>query len=170
VRIFIALSFLACAGPALAQEQEGKLLDRLLRPDVGMQNIAQHKHFTVGGNQIDKQAVAAPFHFQEKSTAKTFADAREFGATNPFATRHSRAGDGTAQITKSARITRTASAASNSMIGTTAAMESGRAMATRDSASSTRGFLDQGKSQKALSQQDKPLTIEQVRDLLNKNK
>ena len=34
----------------------------------------------------------------------------------------------------------------------------------------TRPFLVQGKSQKALSQQDKPLTIDQVRELLNKNK
>src|ERR1022692_4651115 len=33
-----------------------------------------------------------------------------------------------------------------------------------------RPFLGQGKSQKALSTQDKPLTIEQVRELLNKNK
>lgn len=31
-------------------------------------------------------------------------------------------------------------------------------------------FLDRGKSQKALSARDKPLTIEQVRELLNKNK
>ena len=33
-----------------------------------------------------------------------------------------------------------------------------------------RPFLGQGKSQKALSAQDRPLTIEQVRELLNKNK
>ena len=35
---------------------------------------------------------------------------------------------------------------------------------------STRLFLDKGKSQKALHAQDKPLTIEQVRELLNKSK
>jgi len=33
-----------------------------------------------------------------------------------------------------------------------------------------RPFLDKGKSQKSLSAQNKPLTIEQVRELLNKNK
>jgi len=33
-----------------------------------------------------------------------------------------------------------------------------------------RPFLDQGKSQKSLSAQNKQLTIEQVRELLNKNK
>jgi hypothetical protein len=33
-----------------------------------------------------------------------------------------------------------------------------------------RPFLDQGKSQKSLSAQNKQLTIEQVRELLNKSK
>ena len=34
----------------------------------------------------------------------------------------------------------------------------------------TRSFLDRGKSQKSLSTQNPPMTIEQVRELLNKNK
>ena len=33
-----------------------------------------------------------------------------------------------------------------------------------------RPFLDRGKSQKAFSQQNRPLTIDEVRELLNKNK
>jgi hypothetical protein len=33
-----------------------------------------------------------------------------------------------------------------------------------------RPFLDKGKSQKALDRKNPPLTIEQVRELLNKNK
>jgi hypothetical protein len=33
-----------------------------------------------------------------------------------------------------------------------------------------RPFLDEGKSQKSLSRKNEPLTIEQVRELLNKNK
>jgi hypothetical protein len=33
-----------------------------------------------------------------------------------------------------------------------------------------RPFLDRGKSQKSLDRQNPPLTIEQVRELLNKNK
>jgi len=168
VRILIALSLIACAAPALAQEQEGKLLDRLLRPDVSMQNVAQHKHFTVSGNQIDKQAVVAPFHFRKKSTTSTFLGGREFGATN-FGTNRFRDSDGSARISKSAPFTKTASAVPNSLTATGIAMETGRATASRDFAS-TRAFLDQGKSQKALSQQDKPLTIDQVRELLNKNK
>jgi len=41
--------------------------------------------------------------------------------------------------------------------------------ATRDFAGN-RPFLGQGKSQKALHAQDRPLTIDEVRELLNKNK
>jgi hypothetical protein len=33
-----------------------------------------------------------------------------------------------------------------------------------------RPFLDKGKSQKSLSQPSKPMTIDEVRELLNKNK
>ena len=41
--------------------------------------------------------------------------------------------------------------------------------ATRDFAGN-RPFLGQGKSQKALHAQERPLTIDEVRELLNKNK
>jgi hypothetical protein len=41
--------------------------------------------------------------------------------------------------------------------------------ATRDFGGN-RPFLGQGKSQKALHSQDRPLTIDEVRELLNKNK
>jgi hypothetical protein len=46
---------------------------------------------------------------------------------------------------------------------------SAKKYATRDFAGN-RPFLGQGKSQKALHAQDRPLTIDEVRELLNKNK
>ena len=133
-----------------------------------VQNAAQNKHFTAGGTQIDKQAVVPTFHYQEKSNTKAFHASREIGATN-FATNHFRNGDETPYVTKNARFADTASVASRSFIGATGAMENDRAIATGNFTNS-RTFLDKGKSQKALSQQTKPLTIEQVRELLNKNK
>ncbi len=170
MRIFIALLLLACAAPARAQEQESRLLDRLLRPDMSMQNTAQNKQFTTGGSRArtDKQAVVTSFQGQKKSSAKQFYGTREVDGSN-YATHHFRDGDGTASISRNARLTKTANVAANSTNVTSAAVASGRAVTTSDFASS-RPFLDQGKSQKALSQQNKPLTIEQVRELLNKNK
>jgi hypothetical protein len=49
------------------------------------------------------------------------------------------------------------------------APESGTTSPTRDFGGS-RPFLAEGKSQKALRTKNKPLTIEQVRELLNKSK
>jgi len=143
-------------------------MDRLLRPDMKMQNPAQSKHFTAGGNQVDKQAVTPTFHYQEKSNTRAFHGTREIGATN-FSTGHFRNGDGIAYVSKNARFTKTASVGSKSFTGASGAMENDRAMTTPNF-TNTRTFLDKGKSQKALSQQSKPLTIEQVRELLNKNK
>ena len=168
MRILVLLSLFAFAAPAFAQTQESKLLDRLLRPDVGMQNTAQNKQFAISSNQTERHALVAPFKFQKKSKAKKFWGAREFGATN-FATSHFRDGDGTVQVPKNNRLTKAANTTSSSTGNKNYAMANHRAAGTRNFAS-TRTFLDQGKSQKALSQQDKPLTIDQVRELLNKNK
>ena len=49
------------------------------------------------------------------------------------------------------------------------APQAGKKIASRAYAG-TRPFLDEGKSQKSLNQQNAPLTIDQVRELLNKNK
>jgi hypothetical protein len=49
------------------------------------------------------------------------------------------------------------------------APQSGKKVAPRAYPGS-RQFLDEGKSQKSLNQENAPLTIDQVRELLNKNK
>ena len=49
------------------------------------------------------------------------------------------------------------------------APQSDKKVASRSYAEN-RPFLDQGKSQKSLNRKNAPLTIEQVRELLNKNK
>jgi len=53
--------------------------------------------------------------------------------------------------------------------GTRVAPENGSSLPVAPFAGN-RPFLGQGKSQKALSAQDTPLTLEQVRELLNKSK
>ena len=53
--------------------------------------------------------------------------------------------------------------------GTRVASENNTTTPVREYASN-RPFLDKGKSQKSLHALDKPLTIEQVRELLNKSK
>ena len=90
-----------------------------------------------------------------------------------FAARHFRAGDSTANISPRSQLKN-----SDTVIATPA-VSAGTQVAPESTTSTTtpvreyagnRPFLGQGKSQKSLSAQNPPLTIEQVRELLNKSK
>jgi len=157
---------------ALAQEQEGRLMDRLLKPDASLTNPAQNKKFS--GNHatsFDKTARTHNFYSSRKSPAKTFAETDRSFTPQQFAARHFRAGDSAAYIAsrsqsvKNDKLIATPAAAA----GTRVAQESNEVAPTREYASN-RPFLDKGKSAKSLQTQNKPLTIEQVRELLNKSK
>jgi len=158
----IAFSF------ARAQDQESKLVDRLLKPDMSLQNTAQNKKFIADGASINKKATVGTFYFQEKSNSRIFSNTREFSARQ-F---NSRSFQGT----------RTASGISSQQpIGNSQPSYSTRTARVRDAHDAdkaatsrafaeNRQFLGQGKSQKALDRKNAPLTIDQVRELLNKNK
>ena len=63
-----------------AQEQENKLVDRLLRPDMTLQNNAQKKKFVAAGAPLDRHATVREFYWQEKTNTKKFANTREFSS------------------------------------------------------------------------------------------
>jgi hypothetical protein len=152
-----------------AQEQEGKLVDRLLRPNMSLANSAQNKQFVAAGTAVDKRAPAKSFYTPEELLAKSFTGERTF-SPKQFAVRHFRTGDSTANISARSQLTKTDTVyVAPAAQGTRAAAESDRSVAATSFAGN-RPFLDRGKSQKALSAHDTPLTIEQVRELLNKNK
>lgn len=168
--IAVILTLLASVWPTSAQEQERKLVDRLLKPNMSLTNPAQEKQFSATGASFDKRAPSKNFYPRKNSHTKSFAGERAF-ATAPFATPPDfRAGDSRANIPAKSPVTKTGAVyfASNAH-GTRVAPESGATLAAATFAGN-RPFLGRGKSQKALSAQDKPLTIEQVRELLNKNK
>jgi hypothetical protein len=159
---------LACVASASAQEQERKLMERLLKPDMALQNAQGEKQFTAIGSTTTKQAPTKAFYVPERAPEKGF-----FGRlfrTKDFNTKNSRYGNMQASLG-----TRTKFAKADVPYRTAAyrdvdsAREAGKAAAVSDF-DGTRPFLIQGKSQKALSQQDRPLTIDEVRELLNKNK
>lgn len=159
---------LSVAGAAHAQEQERKLMDRLLNPDMSLQNPVQQKEFTVRGTTSTKQAPSKTFYVAERRPEKRFSA----GAvrTKDFSTKASRYQE--AQATLSTR-TEIAKAdvpyEAAAYRGTRSARDANKNAAVSEF-DGTRPFLIQGKSQKALSQQDRPLTIDEVRELLNKNK
>jgi len=152
-----------------AQEQESKLVDRLLRPDTTLRNNAQNKKFIADGASINKRATVGTFYVQEKSNSKSFSETRDFSArqfnSQSFHGTRSASGISSQQAVGDSRpayATRTARDVRD-------APQSDKKVASRSYAGN-RPFLDQGKSQKALNRQNPPLTIEQVRELLNKNK
>jgi hypothetical protein len=151
-----------------AQEQENKLVDRLLRPDMTLQNSAQNKKFATTSVAQDRQVKTKRFFWKEKTNEKHFSDTREFSSlqfhSRAFAGSKNATGVNTKPVHKSdlVFVTQMATNARN-------VTDAEKKVSSRDFAGN-RQFLGKGKSQKALSQQDKPLTIEQVRELLNKNK
>ncbi len=158
---------------SLAQDQERKLIDRLLKPNTSLANAAQNKKFTnTRVASFDKPVSLRQFYSPKKTAPKTFPEERMF-TPRQFAARHFRAGYSTANISSRSQLKNsdTMIATPAASAGTRVAPESTTNMTTpvREYAG-TRPFLDQGKSQKSLSAQNKPLTIEQVRELLNKSK
>jgi hypothetical protein len=166
------LAFIAAvslAATTSAQEQEGKLADRLLRPNMALANSAQHKQFVGNGVILDKRAPVRSFYTPEKSITKSFAGESTF-SPQQFAVRHFRTGGSPANISTRSVLTKTDTVyAAPAARDSHATAQTNRSVAP-SSFTGNRPFLDRGKSQKALSAHDTPLTVEQVRELLNKNK
>jgi hypothetical protein len=152
-----------------AQDQERKLVDRLLRPDMTLQNSEQKKKFTADGTSINKKASVGTFYVGKKSNSKTFSGTRELStqqfSSQPFRGSRGAFENSTQQTAANSRRTYPTQSAS----GPRDAPQSDKKINSRAYAGN-RPFLDEGKSQKSLNRQNAPLTIDQVRELLNKNK
>jgi hypothetical protein len=170
VRVLVTCCWLALSfgSVAQAQEQERKLIDRLLRPDTTLQNPIEQKQFTVRGTTRTKQAHTKSFYVPERRPEKSF-----FGRmfrTKSFGTKNSRYQDAQANLSTRTQIANTDVPYETAAYRDLAPARDATKTAEVTEFAGTRPFLIQGKSQKALSQQDRPLTIDQVRELLNKNK
>lgn len=151
-----------------SQDQEGKLVDRLIRPNTELKNEAQNKKFIADRKSINKQASVSTFYVQKKSNSKEFAGGRDFSSWQFNA----QSFHGNKQANTSSRyqiINSHTSYSTKTTTGLRTAHDAKRTAAGRNF-TGERPFLDEGKSQKVLSAHSKPLTIEEVRELLNKNK
>jgi len=162
------MALLAGVSAASAQEQERKLVDRILKPNMALANPAQNKKFVAAGSFVNKSAPTKRFYAPEKARSKTFSSTRAF-APREFAARHFRAGHTAAEISARSELTKRDTIYPTPAHPTRVAPGSSATVAAADFADN-RPFLVEGKSQKALRAHDKPLTVEQVRELLNKNK
>ena len=153
-----------------AQDQEKKLVDRLLKPDMTLQNDAQNKKFIGDGSaSINKRANVGTFYVHQKPRSKNFSGTRDFSTTQ-FYSQTYRGGRTAYEVSSQQSVANSKAAYANQTAsGIRSASQSGKKVASRGYAG-TRPFLDQGTRQKSLNRQNEPLTIEQVRELLNKSK
>jgi hypothetical protein len=171
VRMLVALmTLLIGVGAASAQEQERKLIDRLLKPNTSLTNSAQGKKFVATGLvSFDKRVPGRTFYSPQKVSTKTLPSEQAF-TPQQFAARHFRAGDSAANLSTRSRLTTNDKIISPPPApGIRVAPESAASSPVREFPGS-RPFLCRGKSQKSLQAHNTPLTIEQVRELLNKSK
>jgi hypothetical protein len=166
----VGILLLAVLCSASAQDQEKKLVDRLLKPDMTLQNDAQNKKFGGDGSTfINKRANVGSFYIHQKPRSKNFGGTRDFSTTQFYSKTYQ--GGRTAHEASSQQTLANSKAphANQTARGVRDAPQSGKKVASRAYAGN-RPFLNEGTNQKSLNRQNEPLTIEQVRELLNKNK
>ncbi|HEU5247480.1 MAG TPA: hypothetical protein VFU09_10350 [Candidatus Udaeobacter sp.] len=165
----VVVSLLTALSCLRAQDQERKLVDRLLRPDMTLQNSEQKKKFIADDTSINKKADVGTFYVEKKPRSKTFSGTRELSTqqfnSQPFHGSRGAFENSSQQAVGNSRVAYPTQAARDRRD----APQSEKKAASHAYAGN-RPFLDQGKSQKSLNRQNAPLTIEQVRELLNKNK
>jgi hypothetical protein len=166
----VGILLLAVLCSTSAQDQEKKLVDRLLKPDMALQNDAQNKKFVGDGSaSINKGANVGTFFVHKKPRSKDFGGTRDFSATQ-FYSQTYRGGRTAHEVSSQQTVANSkATYANQTARGVRNAPQSGKKVASREYAGN-RPFLGEGTRQKSLNRQNEPLTIEQVRELLNKNK
>ncbi len=166
---YLAFALLVCSACGLlAQEQEGKLMSRLLQPDMTLGNSSQNKKFVADQASVDRHAHVSAFYLEKRHETQTYSNTRAFDA-GQFSTRsydHLTSGNSlvAARSTSPMRSYDTPSARASVEL-----RDSHRTVSSSNFAGN-RTFLDQGKSQKSLDRKNKPMTIDDIRELLNKNK
>jgi hypothetical protein len=159
------LLWFTVAANATGQEQERKLVDRLLKPDTSLANSEQSKSFSQAGSAKTQPRVSggSTFYVAEKNLTKNFVVDRRF-APNSYLARNFVTREATLPATRPSRTFSTRSVAYSSWKASAS-----NSFSTPEFAGK-RPFYARGKSQKALDSQHHSLTIEEVRELLNKNK
>jgi hypothetical protein len=159
---------LLCAPLVKAQHQEPSLIDRLLRPNMELQNNAQGMKFTTNSAFVERRGTVGTFYLPPNSTRKQFTDVRDYSAT-AFPSRAFNSDRGAVATTQSQSVKADAQLGASSVCDLRETHDA-HAEVTGRSFAGQRAFQEQGKSQKSLDRKNPPLTIDQVRELLNKNK
>lgn len=165
----ITLVLLSVGPSGSAQEQERKLLERLDKPNMELKNSFQDKAFGGGKSYGARNAHVKEFYVPERYAPKSF-------QTRSFAAKSHHAGDlkyatGEASTKGRYSIPNATKKAETKTLAVKDAREAGKTVETREMETSASQM--RGKSQALLDAENSgraPMTIDQVRELLNKNK
>ena len=165
----MTLCLICLYGPTIyAREQERSLVDRLLRPNMELQNNAQDQKFAANPAVIEHRGTVGTFLLQPTLRQKAFEDVRPLN-TKEFPARSFNGGSLPNLATQNLRVRISSSVVTSNFRGVSNAHDTNNTVPGR-SFTDQHPFREEGKSQKSLNRQNPPLTIEQVRELLNKNK
>ena len=134
-----------------------------------LQNSSQGKKFNTNSTVVEKRGTVGTFYLQPKPAEKSFADSRVVTISKHPSS--SSFYDGShAGVPNKNRNANTSSALKTSSIRDIHNTNDARKVVAARNFADQHQFREQGKSQKSLDRQNPPLTIDQVRELLNKNK
>jgi hypothetical protein len=156
------------ASKVSAQQQERSLIDRLLRPDMELQNNAQGKKFPTSSVAVENRGTAGTFYLQPARKEKQVSNLPNIG-TNMYKSRSLGNDSQKSSSLQNREANLPGQLTASSVQDINENHDSHLKVADR-SFVGDREFREQGKSQKSLDRQNPPLTIDQVRELLNKNK
>lgn len=169
MRLFLAVGCAALvAGSAHAQTQERSLIDRLLRPDTSLKNAAQNKKFATRSLSAGKNETLGTFYVPARRADK------KLTLSQSFSTGKVRPGsfyDGTRTATlPQNKVEKSSNASAPSpTVQLRNVVDNAKEVEVHPIADQPT-FIAHGKNQKSLDRKNAPLTVEQVRELLNKNK
>lgn len=169
MRWFVIL-FLICLSPAAGRTQveQQSLIDRLLRPNMDLQNSAQGKAFAADSYVGGRPSTAGEFVVEPSRKEKSFSDTRTI-AVQEYHSRSFQIDSRNSALLQNRNAKVPGQLATPAAPGLRQTRDALLEFPSRNFAGG-REFREQGKSQKSLDRQSPPLTIEQVRELLNKNK
>jgi hypothetical protein len=159
------------AGPLAAQEQEQRMMDRIMNPKVDQANPMGDKTFSGTAFSAKKFDAGGEYRGVKAARTNEYTTRKFLGIRNPWFGKKVFETDAARELTK--YVLSDKEFASRA-VESKAAPEEGREALQFDGEIDARQFLGRGKSQAALnqtySQGGAPLSLDEVRELLNRNR
>jgi len=159
------------AGSAVAQQQEQRMMDRIMNPKVDQANPMGDKAFSATAFAAKKFEGGGEFHGVKAAKTKEYTTRKFLGIRNPWFGKKVYETDAARELT---RYVLSDKEFASRAVEAKVAPEEGREALQLDGEIDARQFLGRGKSQAVLDQTytqgGAPLSLDEVRELLNRNR